>query len=160
MLVHPLYQLETLGSVEKYQSAQVLPSKRFDRSKLCDIFSSLESAMAQACHIYTLTTNIPQACHIYTLTPKKCSAQSTNGLAAPSVPIDTLLDRLKTTVTEIPPYTPGEESLVWILLVAASRSTKFEHAAFFTSQLTELMSRIGYDNSGRMFLSESIRFFC
>lgn len=145
IFVHPLYRFETLDSVEKQQPRQLLSLKPFDRSKLYNIFSSLESAMAQACHIYNLT-------HLAS------SVQSTRERTVSSDLLNPLLDRLEMTIKEIPPFTPGENSLVWILFVAASKSIRLEHAAFFTSRLRELMPRVGYDDRREIFLDSSIMY--
>lgn len=93
----------------------------------------MESAMAQACHIYTLPT---------TSSPLDSSGSDSD---SSSDDLNRLLDKLQTTVRKIPPYSLGENSLTWVYFVAASRSRRLDHNAFFVARLAELLQRIGHD---------------
>ncbi|GAD91484.1 conserved hypothetical protein [Paecilomyces variotii No. 5] len=128
-LVHPLYQFGVPRGDESQQLSSMSSLATIDSARLEEIFSSLESAVAQACRIHTLTS----------------TGQNMGQTATPEV-LDPLLARLKVTISKIPPFTPGENSLVWTLFVAAAKSTKPEHTAFFTSRLAELLRRTGYEN--------------
>lgn len=93
----------------------------------------MESAMAQACHIYSLPT---------TSSPLDSSGSDSD---SSSDDLNRLLDKLQSTVRKIPPYSLGENSLTWVYFVAASRSRRLDHNAFFVARLAELLQRIGHD---------------
>jgi hypothetical protein len=101
--------------------------------KMCDIFTNIESATAQACFIYNA----------------KSSLSTAGTSAAPSFrsdELEILLNNLQSTVSGIPPFALGENTLVWVYSVAASLSAKPKHCAFFASRLTELLSRVGHQD--------------
>lgn len=133
-LVYPLYQFtECYGQTKKVASSKGLTHLPLNHSRLYGIFETLETATNQACSIY--------------------------GYRAPSSPIesalepgatvtdlDVLLDNLQSTVSDIPPFAPGENSLIWVHSVAVSRSTRPKHCAFFKSRLAELLRRTGHQD--------------
>lgn len=131
-VVCPLYQFNKLLSKDRQASdgKQVLSLKQKD---LYEVFSSMESAMAQACHIYSLPT---------TSSPLDSSGSDSD---SSSDDLNRLLDKLQITVRKIPPYSLGENSLTWVYFVAASRSRRIDHNAFFVARLAELLQRIGHD---------------
>lgn len=77
------------------------------------------------------------ACDIYNLEDSDASPKE----------LELLLDRLRSTVIAIPPFAPGENSLVWVLFVAASKSSATEHCSFFTLRLVELLRRVNHDQA-------------
>ncbi|KAI5463909.1 hypothetical protein BGZ63DRAFT_353811 [Mariannaea sp. PMI_226] len=134
-LVHPLYQfdMQSLSLIGSSQKANNQLSVILNPVNLHEIFLALETAMAQACQLYRLipTTNLPGNNHIST-------AQLTEA--------GRLLDKLQSTVHNVPPFSLGENSLVWVYYVAATRSAQIHHRTFFASRLAELLHRIGHDN--------------
>lgn len=100
---------------------------------LYEMFSAMESAMVQACHIYTLPT---------ISSPLEGSGSDSE---SSSDDVDKLLDRLQSTVRKIPPFALGENSLTWVYFVAASRSRRIDHSAFFVARFAELLQRIGHE---------------
>jgi len=140
-LVHPLYSFSQVydSSKRSFGQTDLLPRVQL---KMCDIFASIESAMAQACSIYNLRPS---------LNPERVLGSSTS-----SSEMDNLLDSLRSTVNGVPPFAPGENTLVWVYSVAASRSTNPEHSAFFTSRLAELLRRIGHQDISGYFSALSI----
>lgn len=131
-VVCPLYQFNKLLSKDRQASdgKQLLSLNQKD---LFEVFSSMESAMAQACHIYSLPT---------TSSPLDSSGSDSD---SSSDDLNRLLDKLQNTVRKIPPYSLGENSLTWVYFVAASRSRRLDHNAFFVARLAELLQRIGHD---------------
>ncbi|KAL7949763.1 hypothetical protein V8C42DRAFT_220584 [Trichoderma barbatum] len=131
-VVCPLYQFNKLLSKDR----QVTDGKHalsLDQKDLYEVFSSLESAMAQACHIYSLPT---------TSSPLESSGSDSESA---SDDVNRLLDKLQITVRKIPPFSLGENSLTWVYFVAASRSRRVDHSAFFVARFAELLQRIGHD---------------
>lgn len=136
-LVRPIYNLEPLCPPENNQSHSAFSLPKFDPLKLRSTFCALENAVRQACQIHKFLRQ----------------NNSAQGLAeSNSSELNSLLDRLQMTVSQIPLCTPGGNSLVWVMFVAASSSTKLDHAAFFTSRLAELMRRFGFDDTGDIML--------
>jgi hypothetical protein len=131
-LVHPLYKFSQAydPSKKSFGQTELVPRVQL---KVCDIFASIEGAMAQACSIYNLRPSLNP--HETILESRTYSSE-----------IDTLLESLRSTVNGVPPFAPGENTLVWVYSVAASRSTRPEHCAFFTSRLAELLRRIGHQD--------------
>jgi hypothetical protein len=131
-LVHPLYKFSQAYDPSKrsFGQTELLPRVPL---KVCDIFASIEGAMAQACSIYNLRPSLDPRERIV-------------GSSTFSSEMNILLDSLRSTVNGVPPFAPGENTLVWVYSVAASRSTRPEHCAFFTSRLAELLRRIGHQD--------------
>lgn len=95
------------------------------------IFSNIQHAVAQACTLF----NARPRNGVWTNNPNTISAD-----------IGSLLDGIQSTVIHIPPFSLGENTLVWVYSVAASRSASPRHFAFFTSRLAELLSRTGHQD--------------
>lgn len=131
-IVCPLYQFNKIISKENHAAdgKQLLSLNQKD---LFEIFSAIESAVAQACHIYTLPTSS---------TPIEISSPDSDSSYDD---LNKLLDRLQATVAKIPPYALGENSLTWVYFIAASRSKRIDHSAFFVARFAELLQRIGHD---------------
>lgn len=104
-----------------------------NQKDLFEIFSAIESAVAQACHIYTLPAS---SIAIEISSPGSDSSHDD---------LNKMLDRLQVTVTKIPPYALGENSLTWVYFIASSRSKRIDHSAFFVARFAELLQRIGHD---------------
>ncbi|KAL7929220.1 hypothetical protein V8C35DRAFT_201013 [Trichoderma chlorosporum] len=131
-VVCPLYQFNKLLT----KGRQVSDSRQalsLNQRDLYEVFSSLESAMAQACHIYTLPT---------TSSPLESNGSDSE---SSSDDLNRLLDKLQITVRKIPPFSLGENSLTWVYFVAALRSRRIDHSAFFVARFAELLQRIGHD---------------
>ncbi|KAJ5605322.1 hypothetical protein N7510_010476 [Penicillium lagena] len=134
-LVHPLYQFKGLYSLaqktksmqDQYHTQQL---NQPNQPNFRNIFLNLESAVTQACHIYN---SFP-------------STSSFNGTSVFSTELDALLCRLQSTVNDIPPFAPGENSLTFVYSTAVSRSTSVDHKTFFTMRLAELLRRTGYSD--------------
>jgi hypothetical protein len=122
-----------ITSTEEGESGASRSVGSFDSMGLCQMFSSLEKAMGQACQIY----NLP---------PTGNSSLHSHEIDQSSEDLDTLLAQLAQTVRNIPPYALGENSLAWVYYVAASKSTQMDHSAFFTSRLVDLLHRMGYND--------------
>lgn len=131
-VVCPLYQFNKLLGKD-HQITDGKQALSLNQKDLSEIFSSLESAMAQACHIYTLPT---------TSSPLESSGSDSEST---SDDVNRLLDRLQVTVRKIPPFALGENSLTWVFFVAASRSRRIDHSAFFVARFAELLQRIGHE---------------
>jgi hypothetical protein len=140
-LVHPLYKF-TEGYnpfTKSFKSTKFLRSP-CNHAKMCDIFASIESTTAQACSIYNLISAYDHH-------------ESVSRLSTSLSELNTLLNALTSTVSNIPPFALGENSLVWVYSVAASQSSRPEHCVFFTSQLAELLRRVGHqDISGYLYI--------
>ncbi|KAE9370972.1 hypothetical protein N431DRAFT_485060 [Stipitochalara longipes BDJ] len=133
-LAHPLYKFsQGYNPSTKSFGPKDLLRLPCSPLKMCDIFASIENATAQACSVYNLR---PALDHHESIPRSNASSSE----------IDILLDTLRTTVNNVPPFTPGENSLVWVYSIAASRSSRPEHCAFFTSRLAELLRRIGHQD--------------
>jgi hypothetical protein len=131
-IVCPLYQFNKLLSKDR-QATDGKQALSLNQKDLYEIFSSMESAMTQACQIYTLpTTTSP-------LESSDSDSESSFGN------VNRMLDRLQTTVAKIPPFSLGENSLTWVYFVAASRSRRIDHSAFFVARFAELLQRIGHE---------------
>ncbi|PTB67750.1 hypothetical protein BBK36DRAFT_1168125 [Trichoderma citrinoviride] len=131
-VVCPLYQFNKLLT----KGGQVTDGKQglsLRQKDLYEVFSAIESAVAQACHIYSLPT---------ASSPLESSGSESESSSDDS---DALLDRLQVTVRKIPPYALGENSLTWVYYVAASRARRIDHSAFFVARFAELLQRIGHD---------------
>ncbi|KAH8799136.1 hypothetical protein F5884DRAFT_742713 [Xylogone sp. PMI_703] len=125
-LVHPLYKFtKSYGQTKKATASKVSTHLPLSHSKLYGVFEMLESATSQACSIHGYWAY---------------STPTENALepAATVTDLDVLLDNLQSTVSGIPPFAPGENSLIWVYSIAVSRSTRPKHCAFFTSRLAEL----------------------
>ncbi|KAK4062478.1 transcriptional regulator family: Fungal Specific TF [Trichoderma aggressivum f. europaeum] len=131
-VVCPLYQFNKLLSKDR-QVSDGRQALSLNQKDLFEVFSSMESAVAQACHIYSLPT---------TSSPFESSGSDSD---SSSDDFNKLLDKLQITVRKIPPYSLGENSLTWVYFVAASRSRRIDHNAFFVARLAELLQRIGHD---------------
>lgn len=131
-IVCPLYQFNKIISKEG-TAADGKQMLSLNQKELFEIFSAIESAVAQACHIYRLpASNIS----IEISSPGSDSSYDD---------LNKMLDRLQATVTKIPPYALGENSLTWVYFIAASRSKRIDHNAFFVARFAELLQRIGHD---------------
>ena len=84
-----------------------------------EIFASLESAIKQACAIYSY--------HV-----------ANNG---PPDNIEDLLETLKNTVGGIPNHTPGENALAWVYFIAAAESSTATKRQFFAKRLMGIYER-------------------
>ncbi|KAL6910086.1 hypothetical protein GGI43DRAFT_826 [Trichoderma evansii] len=131
-IVCPLYQFNKIISKERL-AADGRQTLSLNQKDLFEIFSAIESAVAQACHIYTLPVSS---------TPLESASTDSD---SSSDELNKLLDRLQTTVTKVPPYALGENSLTWVYFVAASRSKRIDHSAFFVARFAELLQRIGHE---------------
>jgi hypothetical protein len=132
--VYPLYKFSQSYSVSKKTLASNKSSiSPHSHLKLSHIFANLESAMVQACSIYQSW-------------PSPRFARSTPVPNDSTNELDRLLDNLQSTVSNIPPFTPGENTLVWVYTIAASQSSIPKHCAFFSSRLAELLDRIGHQD--------------
>ncbi|KAH0494611.1 hypothetical protein TgHK011_001227 [Trichoderma gracile] len=136
-IVCPLYQFNKLVGKDG-QDADGRQALSLRQKDLYEVFSSIESAVAQACRLY----NLPTA-----RSPVESSGSESE---ASSDDTDKLLDRLQITVRRIPPYALGENSLTWAYYVAASRSRRTEHKAFFVARFAELLQRIGHDKMNEL----------
>jgi hypothetical protein len=83
------------------------------------IFAALESAIKQACALYT-----------YHITMER-----------PPDDIETRMTELKHTTLLIPSHTPGESSLAWVYFIAAAESVSPLHRTFFTRKLMGIYER-------------------
>lgn len=136
-LVYPLYQfdwsvgLNISGVPEKpdQQSSSLFDSPM----KLYETFRSMEDATSLAVQIYKMSSATDP---INNTEQQRLSAKSTNAL----------LDKLHSTVRDIPPFALGENSLVWVYYVAAGNSTQGHHREYFTARLAELLDRLGHEN--------------
>jgi hypothetical protein len=88
-------------------------------SKMHRIFALLESAIRQACSIYSY--------HILN--------------DGPPHGVEDLLETLKNTVAEIPNYTPGENALAWVYFIAAAESSNAAKRSFFAKRLMGVYER-------------------
>ncbi|KAL3465838.1 hypothetical protein BJX64DRAFT_251997 [Aspergillus heterothallicus] len=120
-LVYPVYQFE----IQQMKAAGSLVSN--DPTSTCRVFTLIQSAVTQACTLYTLS---------FTDSGQESSLSE----------INILLDGIKSTASQVPEYALGENSLVWVYSTAMSKSTQPDHQAFFTSRLAELLRRLGYDD--------------
>lgn len=131
-IVCPLYQFNKIISKESLV-ADGRVTLSLNQKDLFEIFSAIESAVAQACHIYTLPASS---------TPLESSSTDSD---SSSDDLNKLLDRLQVTAAKIPPYALGENSLTWVYFIAASKSKRIDHSAFFVARFAELLQRIGHD---------------
>lgn len=131
-IVCPLYQFNKIISKEN-QTADGKQILSLNQKDLFETFSAIESAVAQACHIYTMPVSS---------TPIEISSPDSDSSYDD---LNKLLDRLQATVAKIPPYALGENSLTWVYFIAASRSKRIDHSAFFVARFAELLQRIGHD---------------
>ena len=97
-----------------------------------DIFTRLESAIDQACKIYTRRVLSGQ------------SQGKDSGIAD-------LLDKLKATVEEIPIGIPGEHALIWVYFLTAAESSSTVHREFFAGRLAGVYERVKSSNIARTF---------
>lgn len=88
-------------------------------TKIRIIFESLESAIKQTCSIY--------------------SYHMSND--SPPVNIEQMLDALKNTVEQIPPYSPGENALAWVYFIAAAETSVLAKRTFFSKRLMGIYER-------------------
>ncbi|KAH8130484.1 hypothetical protein LI328DRAFT_153130 [Trichoderma asperelloides] len=131
-IVCPLYQFNKIISKE-HLAADGRQTLSLNQKDLFEVFSAIESAVAQACHIYALPASSP---------PLESSNTDSD---SSSDELNKLLDRLQATVTKVPPYALGENSLTWVYFIAASRSKRIDHSAFFVARFAELLQRIGHE---------------
>lgn len=131
-IVCPLYQFNKIISKERL-AADGKQTLSLNQKDLFEIFSAIESAVAQACHIYTLPTS-----------SSPLESGNTDSDSS-SDELNKLLDRLQATVVKVPPYALGENSLTWVYFTAASRSKRIDHSAFFVARFAELLQRIGHE---------------
>ncbi|EHK49310.1 hypothetical protein TRIATDRAFT_92385 [Trichoderma atroviride IMI 206040] len=108
-IVCPLYQFNKIISKENH-AADGKQMLSLNQKDLFEIFSAIESAVSQACHIYTIPTSS---------TPIEISSPDSDSSYDD---LNKLLDRLQATVVKIPPYALGENSLTWVYFIAASRN--------------------------------------
>ena len=71
-----------------------------------------------------------QACSIYNSKPTLSALEIIPGSATSPNELDGLLENLRSTVCDMD--APGENTLVWVYSIAASRSIRPEHGAFFS----------------------------
>jgi hypothetical protein len=88
-------------------------------AKMHQIFAALESAIKQACTIYSY--------HILN-----------NG---PPDNVQDMLETLKNTVGGIPNHTPGENALAWVYFIAAAESSTASMRTFFAKRLMGIYER-------------------
>ncbi|KUJ07711.1 uncharacterized protein LY89DRAFT_691450 [Mollisia scopiformis] len=110
-------QLETFEHVVQ----PLLTEKPFflNHNNMYEIFSALESAVKQACAIYTYHTT--------------CGNPPEN--------IEALLKELKDTALLIPSNTPGESGLAWVYFIAAAKSASPLYRTFFARRLMGIHER-------------------
>ncbi|PTB43704.1 hypothetical protein M441DRAFT_136082 [Trichoderma asperellum CBS 433.97] len=131
-IVCPLYQFNKIISKESLAADGRQPLS-LNQKDLFEVFSAIESAVAQTCYIYALPASS---------SPLESSNTDSN---SSSDELNKLLDRLQATVTKVPPYALGEHSLTWVYFIAASRSKRIDHSAFFVARFAELLQRIGHE---------------
>lgn len=126
-LIHPIYHFQTsLQTGEGSDSGS-------RTKKISEIFVKLDKATTLACEIHSLAST--------QVSEQGVDARTTeNALRR----LDDLLDGLKTIVSSIPPFSLGENGLVWVCSIAASSSQKEHHKAFFASHLAQLLRRTGH----------------
>lgn len=136
-LVYPVYQYQ-------YQvvpaHAAVTPGSSLLQSpdRLYKGFLAIETATALACKLYKLSN--------------KDLIHASSYLGDEHLRNETpaLLEELWQTVYEMPPFFPGEDSLVWVYAVASMASKKPSHHKFFIRRLTELLHRLGNHDVNRV----------
>lgn len=136
-LVYPLYQFDwSLGfDVSGASGKTDQQSSLFDSPmKLYETFRSMEDATSLACQIYKMSSTTDPNNNTE---QQQLSSQSTIAL----------LNKLQSTVHNIPPFALSENSLVWVYYVAAGNSTQSHHREYFTSRLAALLDRLGHENA-------------
>lgn len=88
-------------------------------SRIRNIFEALESIIKQTCDIYSY--------HILHDTPPDN--------------IEEMLDLLKFTAEQIPPYSPGENGLAWAYFIAAAETSVPAKRTFFSKRLMGIYER-------------------
>ncbi|KAL7916717.1 hypothetical protein GGI35DRAFT_433886 [Trichoderma velutinum] len=99
------------------------------RENLTRIFKSISEAIKHTCYIYYY--------HIM------------NDTLPPD--LEDVLDRLKDTTQNIPPYAPGENSLAWVYFVAAAESSVPTRRIYFTKRLMGILERGSFSNPAPAF---------
>lgn len=141
-LITPLYRMSSsqapANKIRFPQAQEHLLSQRQliipDAARLCNMFSALQNATAQAVKIYRLS-RMDDEHH----TDQKSLRDKQNKL----------LDALQSTIDDVPPFTLGENALVWALYTAAMSSTRMAHRIFFTSKLAAILERVELDEANR-----------
>ncbi|CAH0027617.1 unnamed protein product [Clonostachys rhizophaga] len=126
-LIHPIYHFQT--SLQTGEGSD--PGSR--TKKISEIFVKIDTATTLACEIHSLAST-----RIFEQGVDETTAE--NALKR----LDDLLDGLRTIVSSIPPFSLGENGLVWVCSIAASTSQKEHHKAFFASHLAQLLRRTGH----------------
>ena len=132
--MYPLHRINpSLSPVEKRDQQQmVVPNA----AQLCETFSALQNATTKAVEIYTLSR---LAGHQASEPGNLVWEQDTLDQ------LESMLRTLQTTIKDVIPFALGENTLVWVYYIAATRSVSTEHRAFFTSKLADILQLVGLD---------------
>ena len=94
------------------------------QGNLYDIFLALESAVRQACSLYSY--------HVAHNKPPDCVEES--------------LKELHDTVLRIPSHTPGESALAWVYFIAAAECLSPIRRTFFAKRLMGIYQRTAFSD--------------